>query len=120
MNSNKITEQEASAIHTLLSNLAASRENATTNDMAISLRDFLETIIEIEEFTRVDFKILSVKRYSLHPDEQHLAVVLCSIPKGAQRFATWVYNTDTKERVWGHYFDTLNAASADFDKRGIE
>jgi len=43
-----------------------------------------------------------------HPDDKHLAVVLCD--RGEEGLVSWVYNDSTKGFSWGRYHDEARPA----------
>ena len=59
--------------------------------------------------------VLKVKKWSDHPGDWYLGVVLCSW--GAE-FPTWIYNVDCGGSVEGHYNQSLESGLVDFEKRG--
>jgi hypothetical protein len=61
-------------------------------------------------------EILSRKLYSSRPQEHHLDTILAHIDD-PMPYVTWLYNKQTDELFWGHYFRTLDEAMVDFDKR---
>lgn len=66
------------------------------------------------------YKILiASKRYSLHPDDKHLFIVLCEVKKdsGKIEYATWIRD-DTKGDNDGCYYSNIQAAMESFNERG--
>lgn len=63
-------------------------------------------------------KILKQKKYSHHPDDKHLSMVLA---KWGEQYVTWGYNEQDKGYFWGHYFESHNYHKAveDYNKRGV-
>ena len=64
-------------------------------------------------------KHLLCKRYSRHDGDRHLAVVLARTDNQYHPFVTWVYNMNDGGYFWGHYFESLAEAKADYNSRGV-
>ena len=85
----------------------------------------------IQEATRIASKhgkVLAVKQFSTHPDDDYLYVVLVETPPQANiavQYVTWEVNTSCPSCFSGHYFHQVNNedtavedAFKDFNKRG--
>lgn len=62
-------------------------------------------------------KCLKVKKYSDHPGDWYLGVVLGLF---GDEFVTWIYNAECGGCHEGHYFPCLEGALVDFQKRGAK
>jgi hypothetical protein len=62
-------------------------------------------------------KVLKSKKYSNHPDDWFLCVVLCV---WGDEFVTWIYNAENGGVHDGHYYEILDEAIEDFEKRGCK
>ena len=62
--------------------------------------------------------ILKKKPYSNYPADSYLSVVLANVG-GHMPYVTWIYNSVDKGYFWGHYFETLKEAKADYENRGF-
>lgn len=65
-------------------------------------------------------EILKTRKYSNHPGDQHLEVVLVELPQELpqeEHFVTWVHNTESGGFFWGHYNRSRKAAEIDFEMR---
>ena len=78
--------------------------------------------------TRNDVTIILEKKYSSHPGDKHLTVVLAKNYKG--EFVTWLYNASPgcEGLCEGHYHnpgfenrevEALRGALDDYEKRGV-
>jgi len=59
--------------------------------------------------------VLKVKQYSDLPGDCYLGIVL-ALFRG--EFVTWIYNAECAGCVEGHYFQSLEEAMVDYEKRG--
>lgn len=65
-------------------------------------------------------KVLLKKRYSSHPADQHLSIVLCELEDSKySKFAVWLYNSDDQGYYDGAYFVELEDALTNYNKRGV-
>ena len=60
-------------------------------------------------------KIIERKKYSPHPGDHYLSVVLC---EWNGEYVTWMHNKEDNGYFWGHYFSDLEKARIDYRKRG--
>ena len=58
--------------------------------------------------------VLKVKKYSENPGDWYLGIVL-GLFRG--EFVTWIYNGECAGCVEGHYYQTLEKAMVDYEKR---
>lgn len=58
------------------------------------------------------------KPVSFNRADEHLEIVLCYWPGGAQEWVTWLYNRENGGCSGGHYFDSREKAVEDFKIRG--
>ncbi len=80
----------------------------------------------IQEATRIagkSGKVLAVKQFSMHPDDDYLYVVLVEVgheDRPAKEYVTWLVNTSCPGCGEGNYFNStrFDGALEDFNKRG--
>lgn len=64
------------------------------------------------------YRMLACKRYSAHPDDSHLYVVLAVIETSdLKQFVTWLYNYDFGALNHGHYIIDQEQAEKDYYER---
>jgi hypothetical protein len=65
----------------------------------------------------MDAEILKRKSYSDHPADDYLEIVLAKIGWGVHPYVTWGFNHESGGYFLGHYFETLEEAEKDFERR---
>jgi len=54
----------------------------------------------------------------INPGDGKIETILVDLgPQNAQRFVTWVYDNTTGDKWWGHYFNDIELAVADWRGR---
>ena len=64
-------------------------------------------------------QVIAVKPQSLHPDDEHIAIVLRKISSVQPDYVVYIYNSENNSFSNGDYSNNLTDAMTAFNGRGV-